>query len=170
MICQPGSVTNKGSCNISLVRTNKVIYLPKWIKTKQNKKRAKHFSVISRDNIQTKVADGAYISFLGFIRKYHKPDTLMPCICIYSSESKSLNLSHCTKSGSSWSSFILEILEDSPPCCLFYLLNTSALLGLWPISWIAPTPTSFANQLTGPPTSFLGELVIVFITYLGNPR
>lgn len=33
------------------------------------KKRAKNFSVISRDNIQTKEADGAYINFLGFYKK-----------------------------------------------------------------------------------------------------
>lgn len=41
------------------------------ISTKMNffKKRAKNFSVISRDNIQTKEADGAYINFLGFYKK-----------------------------------------------------------------------------------------------------
>lgn len=35
----------------------------------KNKKKAKNFSVISRDNLQTKVANGSYINFLGFYKK-----------------------------------------------------------------------------------------------------
>lgn len=112
------------------------------------KKRAKNFSVISRDNIQTKEADGAYINFLGFYKKLPQA-WYLNAVHIYphfSSESKSVSLSHCTKSGSSQSPFTSEILEDSPLSCPFYLLSTSALPGLWLPSWLAPTPTSFAGM------------------------
>lgn len=96
------------------------------------KKRAKNFSVISRDNIQTKVADGAYINFLGFYKKLPQASyfNAMHIYPHYSSESKSVNLSHCTRSGSSQSPFMLEILEDSPLSRPFYLLSTSAFPGL----------------------------------------
>lgn len=35
----------------------------------KNKKELRIFSVISRDNLQTKVANGSYINFLGFYKK-----------------------------------------------------------------------------------------------------
>lgn len=39
------------------------------LEKQKQKQRDKNFSVISRDNLQTKVANGSYINFLGFYKK-----------------------------------------------------------------------------------------------------
>lgn len=39
------------------------------LKKQKQKKGDKNFSVISRDNLQTKVANGSCINFLGFYKK-----------------------------------------------------------------------------------------------------